>query len=319
MVASVSLLIDLTSRFLFRIPNPPIIYLLAVVYASFRFGLAGGLAGTAISVMYATQFLSIPGQPFMYTQDNLGRLIVLVSVTPLMAIMVGRLRQESDRRLAAMQELSDVDALTGVANRRAFTRDGERDLLRAYRMAIPIGVIAIDIDHFKRINDTYGHATGDVVLRVAAQRIRQATRDVDTVARVGGEEFAVLLPGADDQTASLAAERIRTLLTATPVSTGHGDMHVTASFGVTVALPGDSLASSMARADMALYEAKRTGRDRVVVAVPVAGATGPIGGTDMTGPTDAAPEHRALPGAPASPVHRRGSRREGAIAGSGDA
>lgn len=277
-VASVSLLIDLTSRFLFRIPNPPVIYLLAVVYASFRLGLPGGLAGSAVSLLYATQFLSVPGQPFTYTMDNLGRLVVLFAVTPLMAIMVGRLRMQSDRQLAAMRELSEVDALTGMANRRAFNRDAERDVLHAHRMGLPIAVVAVDIDHFKRVNDAYGHAAGDVVLQAVAERICQATRDVDTLARVGGEEFAVLLPGADASNAFLAAERIRESLSAKPVSTAHGDLHVTASFGVARALPGEDLAGAMARADEALYEAKRAGRDRVVAAVSGVGAArGPTG------------------------------------------
>lgn len=312
-VASVSLLIDLTSRFLFRIPNPPVIYLLAVVYASFRFGLAGGLAGSVVSLLYATQFLSVPGQPFTYTMDNLGRLIVLFAVTPLMALMVGRLRMQSDRQLAAMRELSEVDALTGVANRRAFTRDGQRDLLHAHRMGLPIAVVAVDVDHFKRVNDVFGHAVGDAVLAEVARRIRRAIRDVDTLARLGGEEFAVLLPGADASSASLAAERIRESLSQEPISTTLGDLHVTASFGVARALPGEDLAGAMVRADEALYEAKRAGRDRVVVAISGVGA-----GSSPSGSVVMPADGHAPPRTPTGSDGRREPRPEIALGQTAD-
>ena len=291
-VAAVVILIDLVNRHVVRIPNPPIIYLLAVVYTSFRLGLSGGLAGTLVSLVYATQFFSLPGQPFQYSPDNLGRLVVLFAVTPIMAGMVGRLRAQSDRQVAAMRELSEVDALTGVANRRAFLRDGERDLLRAHRLGIPMAVVGVDVDHFKRVNDAHGHAAGDTVLQTVAERIRQATRDIDMLARIGGEEFAILLPGADDRTAIMAAERIRAHLNEAPIGTAGGELRVTASFGVALAHTTEDLASAMARADEALYQAKRTGRDRVVLAAPATdvvskpfrattpGRTSPIAETD---------------------------------------
>lgn len=267
-VASVVILIDLTNRYMVRIPNPPIIYLLAVVYMSYRSGVSGGLAGAAVSLAYATQFFSLPNQPFQYSPDNLGRLLVLFAVTPIMAGMVGRLRAQSDRQVAAMRELSEVDTLTGAANRRVYFRDGERDLLRAHRLGIPIAVVAIDVDEFKRVNDTHGHAAGDTVLQTVAERIRQATRDIDVVARIGGEEFAVLLAGSDDRTAVMAAERIRAHLNEAPISTAVGDLRVTASFGVALVHTTEDLAGAMARADKALYLAKRSGRDQVVLAVP---------------------------------------------------
>ena len=267
-VAAVVLLIDSTSRYLVHIPNPPVIYLLAVVYTSFRLGLSGGLAGTVVSLLYATQFLALPGHPFQYSSDNLGRLVVLFAVSPVMAVMVGRLRSQSDRQVAAMRELSEVDALTGIANRRAFLRDGERDMPRAHRLGIPMAVVGVDIDHFKRVNDTYGHAIGDIVLRTFAERIRQATRDIDVLARIGGEEFALILPGTDARTAVMATERIRAHLNEAPITTARGDLRVTASFGVALAHTTEDLASTLARADEALYQAKMTGRDRVVLAAP---------------------------------------------------
>ena len=270
-VATTVLLIDLTNRYVVHIPNPPVIYLLAVVYTAFRLGLPGGLAGGAISLLYASQFLAQPGLPFHYTSDNLGRLVVLFAVTPVMAIMVGRLRAQSDRQVAAMRELAEVDPLTGIANRRVFLRDGERDLPRAHRLGISMAVVAVDIDRFKQVNDTYGHAIGDVVLRTVAERLRQAIRDIDVLARTGGEEFALILPGTDARAAVIATERIRAHLNEAPIATARGALRVTASFGVALAHTTEDLAAVLVRADEALYLAKSTGRDRVVLAVPTTG------------------------------------------------
>ena len=267
-VATTVLLIELTNRYVVHLPNPPIIYLLTVVYTAFRLGLPGGLAGGAVSLLYATQFFAQPGVPFQYTSDNLGRLVVLFAVTPVMAVMVGRLRAQSDRQVAAMRELSEVDPLTGIANRRAFVRDGERDLPRAHRLGISMAVVAVDIDHFKQVNDTYGHAIGDVVLRTFAERLRQAIRDIDVLARIGGEEFALILPGTDAQAAVMATERIRAHLNEAPITTARGKLRVTASFGVALAHTTEDLAAVLVRADEALYQAKSRGRDRVVLAAP---------------------------------------------------
>lgn len=166
-----------------------------------------------------------------------------------------------------------TDVLTGWHNRRYLTvRIGE-ELARARRDRNRLVCLMLDVDHFKQINDTWGHAAGDVVLQELAQRIESQVRASDVAARYGGEEFVVLLPGTDVESASKLAERIRMEIAASPMSLPGGEeVIITASIGIAEVSPrpddkdlktlGDSL---IARADVALYAAKSAGRDRVVV------------------------------------------------------
>jgi len=166
-----------------------------------------------------------------------------------------------------------TDVLTGWHNRRYLTvRIGE-ELARARRDRTRLVCLMLDVDHFKQVNDTWGHAAGDVVLKELAQRIESQVRASDVAARYGGEEFVVLLPGTDVASASKLAERIRTEIAASPIGLPGGEeVVITASIGIAEVSPspndkdlktlGDSL---IARADVALYAAKSAGRDRVVV------------------------------------------------------
>jgi diguanylate cyclase (GGDEF)-like protein len=166
-----------------------------------------------------------------------------------------------------------TDVLTGWHNRRYLTvRIGE-ELARARRDKSRLVCLMLDVDHFKRVNDTWGHAAGDVVLQELAQRIESQVRASDVAARYGGEEFVVLLPGTDVESASKLAERIRTEIAASPiVLPGGEEVTITASIGIAEVTPGPddkdlkTLGDSLiARADVALYAAKSAGRDRVVV------------------------------------------------------
>lgn len=166
-----------------------------------------------------------------------------------------------------------TDVLTGWHNRRYLTvRIGE-ELARARRDRQRLVCLMLDVDHFKRVNDTWGHAAGDAVLRELAQRIESQVRASDVAARYGGEEFVVLLPGTDVQSAAKLAERIREEIAAAPVGLPNGDeITITASIGIAEVSPGaddkdlKTLGDSLiARADVALYAAKSAGRDRVVV------------------------------------------------------
>ena len=166
-----------------------------------------------------------------------------------------------------------TDVLTGWHNRRYLTvRIGE-ELARARRDQNRLVCLMLDVDHFKQVNDTWGHAAGDVVLQELAQRIESQVRASDVAARYGGEEFVVLLPGTDVDAAARLAERIRTEIAASPMSLPNGEeVTITASIGIAEVSPGPddkdlkTLGDSLiARADVALYAAKSAGRDQVVV------------------------------------------------------
>ena len=166
-----------------------------------------------------------------------------------------------------------TDVLTGWHNRRYLTvRIGE-ELARARRDRNRLVCLMLDVDHFKQVNDTWGHAAGDVVLQELAQRIESQVRASDVAARYGGEEFVVLLPGTDVESASKLAERIRMEIAASPIGLPGGEeVIITASIGIAEVCPGPddkdlkTLGDSLiARADVALYAAKSAGRDRVVV------------------------------------------------------
>lgn len=170
-----------------------------------------------------------------------------------MRLTVDRLRAEADR-----------DYLTGLLNRRRFRNALGQEVERWRRYRTPCGLVILDVDHLKRINDTHGHSAGDVVIRHVAQALQGMSRDNDTAARLGGEEFALLLAGADTQRANAAAERLRQAVSNEALE---GIGRVTISLGV-ASCPAHALSERelYAASDAALYAAKREGRDRVSVA-----------------------------------------------------
>jgi diguanylate cyclase (GGDEF)-like protein len=182
------------------------------------------------------------------------------------------LRALSDR-LAA---LSTTDPLTGVPNRRALDDHLADEMARARRYGTPLAVVMLDLDHFKQLNDHYGHAAGDHVLRHVARVLEGEKRRGDTIARYGGEEFVAILSHADGTAAQSWAERVRARLNATALDIAGEIVNVTASFGVAAAA-GEAVpdgATMLEEADRALYEAKERGRNRVVVhpTAPAAGS-----------------------------------------------
>lgn len=157
-----------------------------------------------------------------------------------------------------------VDALTGLANRRQADEALASELARAERLGGTVALILADVDDFKAVNDVHGHPTGDLVLRDLADTLRDTIREIDTAARWGGEEFAVILPGTDLEGAAQLAERARSALAARElVSTDGVPIRVTASFGAAVSGPTTTLDDLVEAADEALYRAKRAGKDRV--------------------------------------------------------
>lgn len=167
-----------------------------------------------------------------------------------------------------LKRLVAVDGLTGISNRRHFDRALDRELRRARRESLPLSLVFLDLDEFKRFNDTYGHARGDEVLRLVARTLDETfRRGGDLVARYGGEEFAVVLPGLDGRRAELYAERLRRRIwrLAIPYEASNVADRVTISGGVATVPPGyiataDELLSA---ADKALYRAKCQGRNRI--------------------------------------------------------
>lgn len=171
--------------------------------------------------------------------------------------------QQLQAEYTLMKEWALVDGLTGVANRRRCEQVLQEAIARSQRYGEPLTIFLWDADHFKQINDTYGHDVGDRVLRQIAQLTRSLIRATDTIGRLGGEEFFLLLPHTRQSEAEQFVERLRCALMA---EIKIGDRYVTASFGLAEYQSHDNLESLLARADKALYTAKSTGRNRVCVA-----------------------------------------------------
>ena len=169
------------------------------------------------------------------------------------------------RLYSEVQRLAITDPLTGLYNRRGFSEIGYREVERARRYKRPLSVIMLDIDHFKKVNDTYKHAVGDEVLRILAQRCRNRTREVDILGRYGGEEIVILLPETDRAGGLQAAEHLRKDVAEEPFETEVGPLWITISLGVTDSMGGEcELDELVDRADAAMYAAKQAGRNRVM-------------------------------------------------------
>ncbi|MFI5497000.1 diguanylate cyclase [Actinoplanes sp. NPDC051859] len=182
------------------------------------------------------------------------------------ATLVGQAMTAFDkaRLFTQMHHLATVDGLTGLANRRHLFEAAGREIALTRRRGTALAAVMVDIDHFKRINDTYGHQVGDEVIRAVAARMRLGLRESDIAGRYGGEEFVLLLPDCGDG-AEPAAERLRAEIADAPIPTAAGPIDVTISVGVAHLRTGDADADALlARADASLYRAKQTGRNRVV-------------------------------------------------------
>ena len=178
-------------------------------------------------------------------------------------------RQELEEKL---REQINIDSLTGVYGRSYFLRLGDLELKRSRREGSSLFAVMIDIDLFKNINDTYGHPAGDAALKHFAAISKECLREIDVFGRLGGEEFALILAGADAQEAFEICERIRVSLEQAAVVTEAGLIELTASFGCAESNSKDkNIDSVLNRADKALYEAKSRGRNRVVMAGEISG------------------------------------------------
>lgn len=188
--------------------------------------------------------------------DNLGRLLLFHDVT--------------ERTMAekALQHMASTDDLTGLSNRRRFMQLARQEESRAKRYGRPLAVCMIDLDHFKQVNDEHGHDSGDKTLKVMGRVLKECCRETDLPARLGGEEFAVLLPETGQDAAALAANRLLQAIAARPVQLDSGEIRITASIGVACQSPCSDFAALLKDADRALYKAKNLGRNRVHCAAP---------------------------------------------------
>ncbi len=177
------------------------------------------------------------------------------------------LHRELEKKNHELERLAYHDTLTGLLNRRAILEKLNEWLHQVRRYQDRLSVVMVDLDHFKRINDTLGHRAGDYVLHEVAGLMRRTVREADSCGRYGGEEFLIILPNTDAAGAAVVAERLRSAIEATPMRVPEAaSFRVTSSFGVAECCEGDDEDMIVGRADAALYRAKEGGRNRVVLA-----------------------------------------------------
>ncbi len=168
------------------------------------------------------------------------------------------------RLYSEVQRLSVTDALTNLLNRRGIFEQAQKEVEIAQKLNIPLSLLWLDLDHFKSINDQYGHHIGDEVVKEVAARVRSALRDRDLVGRYGGDEYIIVLPETDLLPARQVAERLRIIVNETPIMTGKGPLSITASIGLTSLMDDtEELAALLHRADESMYTAKTAGRNRI--------------------------------------------------------
>jgi two-component system, cell cycle response regulator len=179
--------------------------------------------------------------------------------------MLAAMQKGKSELLQAQESLrfhAEHDSLTGILNRRAIRDVLRRELARCRRENNTLGVIVADVDHFKKINDHYGHGAGDAALVAVVQRISATLRSYDVIGRYGGEEFLIVAPGCDLQLTQKLAERIRTAVSDEPIDLGNESATITISLGATLGTAESDPEFLVAMADAAMYQAKRNGRNR---------------------------------------------------------
>jgi diguanylate cyclase (GGDEF)-like protein len=238
-------------------------YVWPALYVGYFFRPRGLILSVAlIAIAYGVTLTAIHAE----MPTALTRWMVTLSVAGGAALALQVIRRQVDRLLSQLGELARTDPLTGLANRREFEARAEAEIARARRSNAPLTLALGDIDFFKRLNDEHGHGVGDEVLRTVAGGIARTTRSTDVCARVGGEEFAILLPDTTPERAAPLIERLRDELRTHASPSGE---ELTISFGLAeFPADGPSIRELMHAADTAMYRAKDLGRDRVVLSAP---------------------------------------------------
>ncbi|MFN8218230.1 MAG: GGDEF domain-containing protein [Solirubrobacterales bacterium] len=240
-----------------------VLYVWPVLWEAYFFGRRGAIGIVlCVGIAHGLALGEIP-------DGNVDSWIDVMAATAVVAVVVELLAARNRALLERISEEARVDDLTGLLNRRGFDERAGIELSRSRRDRTSLAIVAFDLDHFKRVNDEFGHEAGDRVLVHLADCLRATLRQTDVAARVGGEEFVVLLPGADRAEALAYAERVREALR----GGGPPDTpRVTLSAGASTAVAPDGIEPLLKRADMALYAAKSRGRDRTVLDRPPAAA-----------------------------------------------
>ena len=194
---------------------------------------------------------------------QIPHLIMLEFLIALLFMAFGTLMLANEFTTNELRQLAEIDSLTSIFNRRAFFTLLNKALHQSQRTGMGLAVLVVDLDHFKSVNDTYGHQGGDEVLRHFVQTATQCLRQQDVMGRLGGEEFAIFLPGVDAKGAQVVAERLRAAVASRPAALQQGSHALTISLGLTLCVPGDTPDTALHRADQAMYQAKERGRNRV--------------------------------------------------------
>jgi len=211
------------------------------------------------------QSRAIANERYQYMLAGIGLLLLWLSILATVYVRKALAREHAARR--ELEQFALTDPLTGLPNRRAFMKALTRSMARAESARDrKLSLAIFDIDHFKRVNDLFGHPAGDAVIKEVGARASRALRQRDLVGRIGGEEFAILLPRADLETARIACERLREAIAGAPIVHGDAIIPVTASIGIAEFCPGEDSDNLMICADAALYEAKTGGRNQVRLA-----------------------------------------------------
>jgi diguanylate cyclase (GGDEF)-like protein len=234
-----------------------ILYVWPVLWTAYFFGTRGAIASvvtTGVAHAFAVRALGADG--------SIDRWIDVTASVIVVAVVVRLLMHRNDTLVAQLEQQADTDKLTGLLNRRGFETHAATELRRARRAEESVAIVAIDIDHFKHINDAWGHETGDRVLEAAGRALAGQARESDVIGRFGGEEFVALLPGTDSAGGERFAERCREAIR---LVTGGALPEVRASAGVAAAMAPETVDRLLQDADAAMYAAKSAGRDRTVV------------------------------------------------------
>jgi len=251
--------------------------LLTLMFGAFSLSGATMLRLTAVSLacMLTVFVVRSDGVPDRVDLFNIGTLLFVLPGISVLSVRLGRMRTKLLQHKASLEDayarierLSVRDELTGLLNRRHLNEALQREQLNVERGGAPACVAMWDIDHFKQINDTYGHAGGDVVLQSFARLAEESFRGTDLVARWGGEEFLVLMPHTEMASAVLALQRLLVAVKALSYPSLDPDLRVTVSIGAACFKPGEPPTGLVERADRALYAAKIGGRNRLVIAGP---------------------------------------------------